>query len=188
MAHGFLLVTSTGWYRAKPPMHCAHFLIYCVSPSEFYSFLIHPPELSGKSRQTHLVAKQREIWREWSVNSADEVCLSCFAGLTCCKILRHGAGGFTSPPKEGVPRIIISPLKMYRPRPGLNQRTLGPIASTTSPPRTSVTWLSSIAVSVVVVAVIMAVTRLHSRYVTTEHGWVGALSNTCWMWRNSLFY
>jgi hypothetical protein len=41
--------------------------------------------------------------------------------------LRHGTDGFTSPPKEVV----------HRPRPGLDPRTLGPVASmlTTSPPR-----------------------------------------------------
>jgi hypothetical protein len=39
---------------------------------------------------------------------ADEVSLSYFAGfLTCRKILRHGADGFTSPPKEVVLRIFI---------------------------------------------------------------------------------
>jgi hypothetical protein len=40
-----------------------------------------------------------------------------------------GGDGFTSPPKEIVPRFL-SPLKIYRPRPGLNPRTFGPIAST----------------------------------------------------------
>jgi hypothetical protein len=51
--------------------------------------------------------------------------------------LRHGTDGFTSPPKEVVLRIFIT-LK-NRPRPGLNPRTLGPVASTltTSPPRTT---------------------------------------------------
>jgi hypothetical protein len=46
--------------------------------------------------------------------------------------LRHGTDGFTSPPKE-----VLSPLKIHRPRPELNPRTLDPVASTltTSPPR-----------------------------------------------------
>jgi hypothetical protein len=34
------------------------FMMYCASPSEFLSFLVHPPELSGKYQQRHLVAKQ----------------------------------------------------------------------------------------------------------------------------------
>jgi hypothetical protein len=48
--------------------------------------------------------------------------------------LRHGTDGFTSPPKEVVLRIFIT---LKNPRPGLNPRTLGPVASTltTSPPR-----------------------------------------------------
>jgi hypothetical protein len=41
--------------------------------------------------------------------------------------------------QEVVLRILL-PLKIHRPRPGLNPRTLGPVASTltTSPPRTTV--------------------------------------------------
>jgi hypothetical protein len=49
--------------------------------------------------------------------------------LTCRKLLRHGAGDFTSPPKKGVLKIFIA-LKIHRPRPGLNPRTLGPMAGT----------------------------------------------------------
>jgi hypothetical protein len=45
--------------------------------------------------------------------------------LTCCKILLHGADGFTSPPKENVLRICVT-----LPRPGLNPRTLDPMANT----------------------------------------------------------
>jgi hypothetical protein len=44
--------------------------------------------------------------------------------------LRHGTDGFTSPPKEGVLRIVFSPLKIRRRRPGLNPRTWVPKAST----------------------------------------------------------
>jgi len=43
--------------------------------------------------------------------------------------LRHGTGGFTSPPKEGVLKFF-SPLKIRRLRPGLNPRTWVPKAST----------------------------------------------------------
>jgi hypothetical protein len=56
--------------------------------------------------------------------------------LKCRKILRHGISGFTSHPKEGVLRIFIA-LKNPSPRPDLNSRPLGPVASTltTTPPR-----------------------------------------------------
>jgi hypothetical protein len=40
------------------------------------------------------------------------------------KILRHGADGFTSPPKEGCCWFLL-PLKIRRSRPGLNLRNLG---------------------------------------------------------------
>jgi hypothetical protein len=52
-------------------------------------------------------------------------CKWCF---TSRKILRQGASGFTSPPNKD--------LKNQPPRPGLNRRTLGPMASalTDSPP------------------------------------------------------
>ena len=43
--------------------------------------------------------------------------------------LRHGTGGFTPPPKEGVLRIF-SPWKIQRLRSGLNPRTWVPKAST----------------------------------------------------------
>jgi hypothetical protein len=47
-----------------------------------------------------------------------------------------GADGFTSPPKEGVLRIFTA-LKNPLSRPGLNWRTLGPMAGTLTitPPR-----------------------------------------------------
>jgi len=42
---------------------------------------MHPPELSGNNQERHLVAKQRETWREMSVNFDDEVSLSYSAGI-----------------------------------------------------------------------------------------------------------
>jgi hypothetical protein len=48
--------------------------------------------------------------------------------LTRRKILRHGTSGFTSHPKECMLRIFIA-LKNPSPRPGLNSRPLGPVAS-----------------------------------------------------------
>jgi hypothetical protein len=54
------------------------------------------------------------------------------------RVLRHGASGFTSPPKEGVLRIIIA-LKNQSLQPGFNLPTLRPMASTltTRPPKTT---------------------------------------------------
>jgi hypothetical protein len=50
---------------------------------------------------------------------------------TSRNILRHGTSGFTSHPEETVLRIFIA-LKNPWPRPGLNPRFLGPVASTFS--------------------------------------------------------
>jgi hypothetical protein len=63
--------------------------------------------------------------------------------LPCSKILRHGANGFTSAPKEVV-KPILSPLKIHCPRPDLQPHTLGPMASTptTRTPRITIAvWL-----------------------------------------------
>jgi hypothetical protein len=46
--------------------------------------------------------------------------------FTSPKILRHGADGFSSPPKEVVLPIFIA-LKNPSPWQGLNQRILGPM-------------------------------------------------------------
>jgi hypothetical protein len=56
-------------------------------------------------------------------------CLKYVNGsVTRCKILRHGASGFTSHPKEGVLRFFNA-LKNPSPLPGLNPRPFGPVAS-----------------------------------------------------------
>ena len=66
---------------------------------------------------------------------ADEFCLKIpdfhvtFRDLLHAVNLRHGIDSFTSPPKEGVLRIL-SPWKIRRLRLGLNQRTWVPKAST----------------------------------------------------------
>jgi hypothetical protein len=58
------------------------------------------------------------------------------SSLTCRKLLRHVTSGFTSHPKQDVLRIFIA-LKNPSPRPWLNTRPLGPVASTltAAPPR-----------------------------------------------------
>jgi hypothetical protein len=68
-----------------------------------------------------------ESWREMAVNFSDEVYFQ--ASLTCRKISRNGTDSFTSSPKEVV-LCTLSPLKICRPRPGLNPRTLDPVEST----------------------------------------------------------
>jgi hypothetical protein len=62
-------------------------------------------------QQSHIVAKKKEL--------AKETCLTKYlfhtykGFLTCRKILRHGADGFASLPKEGVLQIVIAPGRVW---------------------------------------------------------------------------
>jgi hypothetical protein len=101
-------------------------MVYCVFTSEFYSFLIYLPKLSGSNHQKrHLVTKEKNL--EKSVNFAYK-CLFHAAG-TCRKMLRHGTASFTSPPKEVELRIVIA-LRNPSSSPGFEPANLGPMAST----------------------------------------------------------
>jgi hypothetical protein len=61
-----------------------------------------------------------------AVNFSDEISGSYLQGsLTCLKILRRAADG-----RRKLCYGHLSPLKIHRPRPGLNPRYLGPMAST----------------------------------------------------------
>jgi hypothetical protein len=125
-----LLFNVTGWYRTKRPMHCDNFLIYCESPYEFWSLLIHPPEFSSKYQQTPSSESVRNLARNVrNFFPAKYLCHTPQGSWTCRKILRHGADSFTSPQKKVVLRIFIA-LKIHRPRPGLNPRMLYPVTST----------------------------------------------------------
>jgi hypothetical protein len=78
-------------------------------------------------QQRHLVVGRsgREVTAKFYLS----VSLSYLKGsLTCRKVLRHGANGYTSPPKEVVVQIFIA-LKNNRSRPGLNPRILDPMAA-----------------------------------------------------------
>jgi hypothetical protein len=71
--------------------------------------LIHPPEISDNPISSHQTAKQEELENEmvnFALRNISFIRRRVF--LECRKILRYGAGGFTSPPKEGVLRIFIA--------------------------------------------------------------------------------
>jgi hypothetical protein len=59
------MVTVMGWSHTKRPKHCGHFLIYCVSPFDFPSFLIHLPKSSGKYQHRPLVVNQEKLGDKW---------------------------------------------------------------------------------------------------------------------------
>jgi hypothetical protein len=100
------------------------FLVCCLSPSELQLFLIHPPELSGKYQQRHLVAKQEKLGGKWPWILPMKYLFSYAYGfLTCRKILTAW----------GLWRKLcywFSPPFKIHPWLGLNPWTLGPVAST----------------------------------------------------------
>jgi hypothetical protein len=88
----------------------------------------------------HLAAKQVKCRGEPWLNFADEY-LSCSQGsLTCRKSTTWYRPLYF--PSEGRRATDFITLKIHRPRPGLNPRTLGPVASTltTRPPRATQTF------------------------------------------------
>jgi hypothetical protein len=133
-------------------LNCSHKRAYCSSPGRYKSMENHGGIISTRENnyfvhQSSLTIRPAELPSSkvgWTGEGNDELSLSCISvhtsnwHLTCRKILRHGADGFTSPQKEDVLRIL-SPLKIHCPRPGLNPRTLDPMARilTITPPRTT---------------------------------------------------
>jgi hypothetical protein len=88
-----------GWVH-RVTLSLQPFLIYWASPSDFLTFLICPAELSANYHQRYVVTKQEKLGGKWPLNFAYKISLSYSQGsLTCHKILQHGTGGFTSPPK-----------------------------------------------------------------------------------------
>jgi hypothetical protein len=118
----WILATVTEWHLSKRPMQCCHYVIYCMSHLSFNN-------RSLWLQQRHLVSKRAEIERQMSAEICLLVSLPCLKGLlTCRKILRHGADGFTSPLKSCYG--YLSPLKYYPSPQGLNPWNLDPMAST----------------------------------------------------------
>jgi hypothetical protein len=101
--------------------------------------MINSSELSGSNHQRHLVANQEKLGEKCPLILRTSISFILQGSFPCRKILRHGANSFTSPPKDVVLRIL-SILKFHNPRPGLNPRTLGSMASTitTIPPRATI--------------------------------------------------
>jgi hypothetical protein len=109
-----------------------------VDDVDWGTLLILPPERSLSILPVQPSScKMERIWAKEMIDVAYEIFLSYSkTSLTCRKILRHGAFCFTSPPKKVLLRIFIA-FKTPSHRPGLNQRTFGPMASllTVTPPR-----------------------------------------------------
>jgi hypothetical protein len=85
----------------------------------------------------HPAANKEQLGEKWRcILPTKYLCHTAQGSLSCRKILRHGADGFAFLLKEVV-LLILSPLKIHRPRAALSHRTLGPMTSTitTGPPR-----------------------------------------------------
>jgi hypothetical protein len=88
-------------------------------------------------RQSHLVANRRKWAKEINLAVRSIFVHASKGFLTCRKILRHGAAGFPSAQRNECCSFLL-PLEIHRPRPNLNLRIFGPMASTLiiTPPRT----------------------------------------------------
>jgi hypothetical protein len=83
--------------------------MWCYQPHDqpVLVILIRPPETSVSKASRHLVAKQvKHGWETWLLNFADEASVHAHRVLYHAVNLQHGTDGFTSPPKEGVLRIL----------------------------------------------------------------------------------
>jgi hypothetical protein len=90
----------------------------CISGE---NLLIFPPEFSSNPTISHVETKQQEPGKKIMNLALRSIFVHSSKGfLTCRKILRNGAGGFTSIPKKSVMRILTA-LKIKRPRPGLTR-------------------------------------------------------------------
>jgi hypothetical protein len=101
-------------------LNCVHRRVYCSFPQVIYEhgerwwndidreqLLIRPPELSGKPSSSHIVAKQEKLAKEIMILTFRSIFVHT-SKFSFTYILRHEAHGFTSPPKEGVLRIVIA--------------------------------------------------------------------------------
>ena len=96
--------------------HCFPPAFFLEVPTFHHQVTPRPP------RRERFQRRKWELWaRMLSGNFAEMTSSTPFRDLLHAANLRHGTGGFTSSPKEGVLRIF-SPLKIRRLRPGLNPR------------------------------------------------------------------
>jgi hypothetical protein len=74
--------------------------------------LIYPPEVSGNPIMPSSSKAGETDEGNYDFCPAQYLFHNSKGSLTCGKIQRHGAGGFTSPSKEGVLRIFIAPCRV----------------------------------------------------------------------------
>jgi hypothetical protein len=102
--------------------------------------LIRPTELSGNPANSHLVARQEVLSEESYEFCQTKYFCSCFQGIFNISKKSFDMGPTALLPlRRKVCCGFLSHWKISRPRPGLNQRILGPMACAlaNTPPRTS---------------------------------------------------
>jgi hypothetical protein len=116
-------------WEHKATLTLRPFLLYSESPSN----LLISPDSSTKDLW-HLTAdlSSRETGKI-DEDMASDFCLRSISFilivfLTCLKILQRVTDGFTSLRRKSCGGFL-SPFNIHRPRPGMNPRTLGPMAS-----------------------------------------------------------
>jgi hypothetical protein len=149
LLHGIITVivtvTVTGWYRTRLPKHCDHFWSILSSPSDLWSFLILPPELSSNHQKRHVAAEEEKLGQKWPW------ILPMKYLFHTRRVLYHVVKPYDMGPTSLLPIRMkacygfLSPLKIHPPWPCLNSWTLGIIASmlTTRPPRAATGWFKN---------------------------------------------
>jgi hypothetical protein len=117
---------SHHWPIVHPPANVSVGAMAMMMPAGDNSWLDYQSSLTVAPAETSGASRRNEQRTE---NFTYKYLKYLKGYLTCCKILRDGTSGFTSHRKEVVLRIYIA-LKNPSPRPGLNLRPLGPVAST----------------------------------------------------------
>jgi hypothetical protein len=74
-----VLVTVTGWYHTKCPMHCGHF-VTILRPYLSSNHSLFTQQLSCKYQQAPS-SESGEIWQEVAVNFVGKISLSYAAGF-----------------------------------------------------------------------------------------------------------
>jgi hypothetical protein len=130
LRHGVSGLTSVPWKRSFSD------LLYVPHRHFNHSWFVYQSSMANSSRHTKKRRRETFGGKTLLILPAKYVCHTPQGSLACRKILRHGTDGFTSLRRKSCCGFL-SPLKIHRPRPSLNPRTLGPMTSTIiiKPPR-----------------------------------------------------
>jgi hypothetical protein len=97
------------WWDETTSLNCGHDWACYPSP-RWYTSVENRGGISGNPTSSHLVARQGELAKEMMNLALWCIFVYTLKGifLTCCKILQHGANGFTFSAKEGMLQIFVA--------------------------------------------------------------------------------